>query len=462
MRTPRAFHAGWFSRARPTAGPALNDAGGHSPQPRRPAHRGSVVDPNQQEGLNRRLVYLLMVARLAMTVTGVIAVLVLSDRPLAQLPWALILGALGAVAIVTFSAYLRLGRPQGLDHTVFMLHLLCDIVVLTAVFQYSGGVENPFLVFYALPLTLAAYALTWPWVLGAAGVVGLALISLHRLHEDSLTFGREVHEISELIAVAVVTYFAYAVAMQSRSHERAVARQREELLDAHGERSRGVVAALAADSISSPLATMSVLVNELEKSPLSADERLDALHQLASQIDRCKSSLSELLASVGLPRGHSGQRRRVDAVLRSAASRCELMNPRLRVQFAQIAPTAPLIVDERSLSDAFVLLIDDLGREAPHAVRIAVEWNASAITVQLCSDSDRQPQNPAGIARCETDVADSALTEVAASLIERFAGWLSRETGGGGSRVTVWLPLSSISAEETLANGTPAGATAVR
>ena len=44
---------------------------------------------------------------------------------------------------------------------------LAMIVLLAFAFHQTGGIENPFLLFFMLPLTLAAYALSWPRLLGS-------------------------------------------------------------------------------------------------------------------------------------------------------------------------------------------------------------------------------------------------------------------------------------------------------
>jgi two-component system sensor histidine kinase RegB len=387
-----------------------------------------LVDPHRQDALNRRLLALLILARWTMTLTGIVSVWALWDPAAADFPWLRIAAMLLLVSGLSYSLHLRLQHDEPPTEALFVGHLLADIALLTFVFHQTGGVENPFLVFYMLPMTLAAYSLSWSRLLGVAAVLAGALVLLNRFHNDVPVFNELVHEVSELIAVAAITYFAYTVASLSRRHDRAVARAREDAINVRGAQALGSVAVRAADTISSPLATMSVLVYELQKGRLAPGEGQAALDVLAQQIALCKSNLSELLESVGHPRGERGERCGVDALIYAAARDCELMDPGLRVSFERIDPTPPDVVDERSLFDAFVLLIQHCGRDSPRTVRVALQWDAGEVVVAVCggkpigAPTAGQARNLAG--RDETD----ASIALAASLIGRLGGSLAWTT----------------------------------
>ena len=387
-----------------------------------------VVDPHRQGALNRHLLVLLVLARLTMTAAGIVAVTVLWHPTVADYPWLRIGAVLLAVGGLTYAVWVRLLRDDPPTEDVFVVHLLADIALLTFVFHQTGGIENPFLVFYMLPMTLAGYALSRSRLFGAALTVAGALALLSRYHNEVPVFNETVHEASELIAVAAITYFAFAVARLSRRHERAVSRAREDAMDVRGAQALGSVAVRAADTVSSPLATMSVLVYELQRQRLPPAEWQAALDVLAQQIGLCKSNLSTLLESVGQPRAERGARRGIDALLCAAVHECEMMDPGLRVTFERVDATPPDIVDERSLFDAFVLLIQHCGRDEPRTVRVALEWNEGTIVVALCGRI--APDSPtAGYERNAADRREAdASVALAASLIGRLGGSLAWTT----------------------------------
>lgn len=387
-----------------------------------------LVDPHRQSALNRRLLALLILARCTMTLTGIVVVWTLWIPLAADFPWLRVAAVLLLVGGLSYSLHLRLLQDEPPTEALFVGHLLADIALLTFVFYETGGVENPFLVFYMLPMTLAAYSLSRSRLLGVAVVVAGALMLLNRFHNEMPLFDEMVHEVSDLIAVAAITYFAYAVAALSRRHDRSVAQAREDAINTRGAQALGSVAVRAADTISSPLATMSVLVYEMQKGRLPAEEGQAALDVLAQQIALCKVSLSELLESVGHPRGELGERCGVDTLMYAAARECEMMDPGLRVSFERVDPTPPDVVDECSLFDAFVLLMQHCGRDSPRTVSVAVQRDAGEIVVAV-SGGKPIGAPTAGLARNvagrhETD----ASIALAASLIGRLGGSLAWTT----------------------------------
>jgi K+-sensing histidine kinase KdpD len=269
-----------------------------------------------------------------------------------------------------------------------------------------------------LPLTLAAYALSWPKLLGVVIGACLMLALLGQRQAEAPQFDYSMHETSELIAVAVITYFAYVVSNLSRRHDRRVAQAREEALTAMGSQALGSVAVRASDTISSPLSTMSVLVNELRQERLTGTERDAALQTLTVQIAQCKTRLSELLDSVGHSRAGDGEARDVRALVQRAVHECELIDPELQVDVDQPTGSAPRVIEERSLLDALVTLIRHCGRCAPHQVHIDIRWSRHWVTLELQGRS-----LAAGTPETRED-ADGSIA-LAATLIERFKGSLS-------------------------------------
>jgi two-component system sensor histidine kinase RegB len=239
------------------------------------------------------------------------------------------------------------------------------------------------------------------------------------------------------------------VARLSRAHERAVARAREDALTAHGAAARGTVAASAADMLGSPLATISVLIQELRQGRLPPSDRGAALGVLEQQVQACKNSLSALLASVGQARGESGTRRGVDAMLFAVARECELLNPRMSVLFEPIAPGAPQIVEDRSLFDAFALIFKYCARLPPHNVIVALRWDPAFVTVDL-SGAQRpslaaDPATPPRSARA----GNGSSISLAASLLARFGATLAQLGDERESSLQVQLPMASVGATQT-------------
>jgi two-component system, sensor histidine kinase RegB len=408
--------------------------------------RGDLVDPHRQGALNRRLLVLLVIARLTMAGTGIAALLIwggpIGEFPL--LPVSLLLLAVGGLNYFLQSTLKRSAPPS---ENAFLVQLLGDLALLSYAIHATGGVGNHFLMFYLVPLTLAAYALSWRRMLVFASVTAACVLLFYRVHADAVPFDAGVRQTSELILMGIVTYFAAAVARLSRAHERAVARAREDALTARSAEARGTVAATAADMLGSPLATISVLIQELRQGRLPASDRGAALAVLEQQVQACKDSLSALLASVGQVRGEGGTRRAVDALLFAVARECELLNPRVSVLFEPIAPAPPQIVEERSLFDAFALMFKHCARTPPHHVLVALRWDSEFVTIDL-SGAQRPPRAAGEAVHLLPGHPDSGSLSLAASLLARFGATLSQLGDERESSLQVQLPIATVGASQ--------------
>jgi two-component system, sensor histidine kinase RegB len=417
--------------------------------------RGDLVDPHRRGALNRRLLVLLVIARLTMVGTG-IAALLLWGGPIGEFPLlrvSLVLLAVGGLNYFVQSILKRSAPPS--EHA-FLLQLLGDLALLSYAIHEIGGVDNPFLMFYLVPLTLAAYALSWRPMLVFASVTAACVLVYHRVHADAPPLDAGVHQAGELILMGIVTYFAFAVARLSRAHERAVARAREDALAALGAEARGTVAASAADMLGSPLATISVLIQELRQGRLPPVDSGAALGVLEQQVQACKDSLSALLASVGQVRGERGTRRGVDAMLFAVARECELLNPRVSILFEPIAPAPPQIAEDRSLFDAFALMFKHCARTSPHNVFVALRWDAEFVTVDL-SGAQRPPRAAGAAAHSLRGHPDSGSLSLVASLLARFGATLAQLGDERESSLQVQLPMAALGATQTL-EAAPRGA----
>lgn len=397
------------------------------------------ADPHANGSLLLRLLGLLVVTRLTMATTAMVVLAMTWHRPLSALPWGTVATIAVVVAALSADAVTRLHGGRPIKEGTYLAHLMGDVATVTLALAMTGGVDNPLFGFYLLPLLFATYALT-----GARLALALAVIVLSMLLQLWLSgdvAGQvSMRELSELVAIALAGIIAYAVAALERRNERALLRLREAALTEQGSRALGAMAIRTADVISSPLATMSVLVHELRSSALSPIESGAALDELTRQIRRCKGHLSDLQASAGLARTHSGARIGIDKLLEAAAQECELMAPLLSVEMAPAHRPAPEVIDERCLFDAFVLLIQHRGLQAPHAVRTRLEWNKRSIIVYLCGAPE-----PATAAQ---EIA-KPMVALAASLLGPRSGTVTGEFQGDRHcwRIELPRPISDVGLE---------------
>lgn len=397
--------------------------------------RDDLIDPHLAGRLNRRLMSLLIVERVLLSGAGLGFMLLAPAGP----EWQQVAMVVLCTLLLILAVQLRLREQATPGENLLLLHLLADIALLSNVLHHAGGLNNPFVVFYMLPLSLAAYALSWQRLTACVAVSALMLLVLGLLDEPAHAIGHRLHEAGELLAFAMLAVFVYTLARMSRHHERRVAHARENALNELSMRALGSVAARAADELGSPLSTMSVLVTELRQGRLQGTERDEALATLDGQITLCKTRLSELLDSVGQPRGHDGEARDVRTLVQSAVHECELTDLSLQVEVDQPTRPAPHVVAERSLLDALVLLIRHCGAGEPHRVHIDIRWNGPWVTIGLQGNEPARLSDPHGEPPDTTTPEDGSIA-LAATLIGRFNGSLSRHCQDSECFLQVILP----------------------
>jgi two-component system sensor histidine kinase RegB len=190
----------------------------------------------------------------------------LLDVSLPQLPlWD------GVLALVLFNLVATTLPPRSEDLVpgVAFMHLMVDMLVLTWMVAWSGGIANPFGMMFLVLIALGALALPREWALLAAlvsvigysvaAVFGQPLVSPHDEHTLMLwgliaTF---------LISVAIVCSFLTRLAAGLRNRERELSALRERFTRNEGIVALATHAASMAHELNTPLATMTLLADEI-------------------------------------------------------------------------------------------------------------------------------------------------------------------------------------------------------
>ncbi|MET0130003.1 MAG: sensor histidine kinase, partial [Stenotrophomonas chelatiphaga] len=219
--------------------------------------------------------------------------------PLPQVPlWA------GVAVLALFNTYAQL-RVHGTDTapvTAFG-HILVDVTVLTWMVGWSGGITNPFGSLFLILIALAALALPARWTLAVAAACligycvsaafGLPLPAGGYFAPDVLQQWGVVANF--LISVTVVLAFStrLAIALRQREHELSLLRERF-------ARNEGIVAlathaASVAHELNTPLATMTLLADDIAEQNQSTDVRED-VETLRELLVQCRERVLALAA----------------------------------------------------------------------------------------------------------------------------------------------------------------------
>ncbi|OZI45769.1 sensor histidine kinase [Bordetella genomosp. 5] len=228
-----------------------------------------------------------------------VTVLVASD--LLGLPLPLQPLWLGVGALITFNIYasLRLRRTLDLSYGTAFAHLLVDMVVLAWMVGWSGGLTNPFGTMFLVLIALAAFALPRNWAFAAAlasltGYTAAAVFG-QPLAGTPNTYLLLLYGLGAnfLISAAVVLYFSTRLASDLRVRERELALLRERFTRNEGIVALATHAAAMAHELNTPLATMTLLADEIAAEVEEPEVRAD-VETLRELLTLCRERIRNL------------------------------------------------------------------------------------------------------------------------------------------------------------------------
>ena len=254
------------------------------------------------------------------------------------LPLPPMLAVLGALA--GFNAWLqwRAAEAASVPPGELFGQLCVDLAALAALLYLSGGGANPLISLLLVPVAVAALSLpgrltavvtilailaysllTWLYLPLSVGDAERAA-SLH-LAGMWLTF---------VVSATMIAWFVARMTASIRDRDHRLAAAREQALRDERVVALGALAAGAAHELGTPLATIAVLVGELERDPsLDADARAD-LALVREQVALCKGIISGMAERGGVVRAEDIQAQDAADWLRGVVARWQTMRPRAR------------------------------------------------------------------------------------------------------------------------------------
>ncbi len=375
------------------------------------------------------------------------------------LPVAPLAGVLTGMLVLSLATLWRLRRAWPVQDRELFGQLLLDVASLTALFYFSGGSTNPFVMLYLLPLAITAAALPAGYVWGLATVSALSYTALlvwhvplpHSAQAHDADFGMHVLGmwLGFVLSAALIAWFAVKMAATVRERDRTLAALRENALRHERVLALGTLATGAAHELGTPLSTMAVLVKDIvPEQGISADK----LGILRTQIARCKEILASLSAAAGQVRAESGQSLAIDVWLREITDRWLALRPGVnaRQHFEGTLP-APHIVAELTLTQAITNILNNAADASPASVEVDARWSADELVLEI---ADRG----AGLApEVQASVGEPFLTTksdglglglfLAYTTLNRFGGEVRlANRAGGGVRCRLTLPLAALKA----------------
>ena len=408
------------------------------------------VSSTRRRATSMQLLFWLRNMALGIQVSAVLIAQFQLDVDLPLLPVTFILAGVATFNIVTG---MRLARGAVDTERGILLEILVDVAALTGLLYFTGGSTNPFTVFYLLPLTLAAQMLPRRKMWVVAVIAATCYTGLLKFHVpltsviDSHDVMMRLHVVGMwttfLLSAVLIVYFV--ARMRDRDVELNAAR--EAMLRDQRVLAIGTMAAGAAHELGTPLTTIGVLAKELMDQYSDHKMLVEDLTVLQRQVDACRGTITNLLASAQQTRFDAVAARPVTEFVNDVIGKWRLMRPAASCDCRVILPgRAPTVATDETLGQALMNLLNNAADASGNKVEVEARWTADSATIDVM---DRGPGFPeemlesAGNAFFSTKEPGSGRglgLFLARAAVDRIGGelqFLRREGGGSIARLLV-------------------------
>lgn len=371
--------------------------------------------------------------------------------PLRQGPlWA------GVAVLAAFNVYVqwrehRSDRETDTAPVTAFGHILVDVAVLTWMVGCSGGISNPFGSLFVILIALAALALPARWTLAVAAtcLLGYSVSAIFGLplpdggYFSPVELQRWGVVANFLISATVVLAFSTRLAMALRRREHELSLLRERFARNEGIVALATHAASVAHELNTPLATMTLLADDIAEQEANPEVRED-LETLRELLVQCRERVLALAAPAAPDRPGRGP-----ATALQVLEQWRLVRPTIRLRRNDNAPlTLPLDAGVGHLLMVLLNNAADAGEKAGHAeveldLRVDGEDLVGEVRDFGHGFNARQAVLPGTLFSSSKSQGMGVGLALSHATIERLHGqmWM-RPAVGTGSRVGFRVPLA--------------------
>lgn len=391
-----------------------------------------------------------------LALAGEVATLLLVTRWLdVPLPGAPLWAGIAVLALFNVYATWRVRRPPVPGHPEVLCHLLVDVVLLAWMVGWSGGIENPFSSLFLLPIALSILALPgrWMWAAAAASVLGYVMSAwlaqplphVHGLAGGSFGLHKAGMLANFVVSAAVVLVFFTRLAAAWRYSERQVARLQERFARNEGIVALATHAASVAHELNTPLATLTLMVEDLQGE--ATDARRDEYATMRALLEICRDRVRDLARPASAGEGGSGGVVDVEQVI----ERWQLLRP--TVDLRRSGTSAGLSAVDPAIGHLMQALLNNAAEASAQAgstqVDLHVEARGAGMRAVIrdygAGFAQASAPLPGTLFRSDKPHGLGIGLALSHATVERLGGTLSMEAAARGAGVVVSfeLPVTS-------------------
>jgi len=306
---------------------------------------------------------------------------------------------LACLAVITLSALLNVALRVSFRHTQWLEPdraawlLAFDTAELAALLYLTGGLENPFSFLLLGPVLISATALP-PRMTLLIGPLGMFCATvLVFLHYDLPWDSEDPLELPEiymvgvwlsiLLAIGYIGVYTWQVAEEARQLSDALAATELVLArEQHLSQLDGLAAA-AAHELGTPLATITVVIREIERALEANSPHADDIKLLREQAQRCRAILAKITE---LPTGEPFDQTPLSALIDEAVSPHRNFGVSIGVTLPPDRAAEPMGARNPAIRYGLGNLIENAVDFAHSRVEIFVRWTVEEVSVIISDD----------------------------------------------------------------------------
>lgn len=419
---------------------------------------------------NRRNLLLLITLRW-LAVAGQVATIAIADL---ALDLALPLQQMGLVIVFLVGLNLislhRVASGLEVSDSELCVELLLDVAALTLQLYLSGGATNPFISLYLLQVILAAVLLPPAASWAIVAVTSLAFVWLSRFYRP-LDLGTTGHAhgastffdlhlqgmfLCFLLAAVLVVLFVTRITGNLRERDAHLAEMRQRAAEEEHIVRMGLLATGAAHELGTPLATLSVILNDWEHlQPIAGDGELaEDLEEMQAAIARCKSIVSQILLAAGEARPEETRRAALAGFLDEMVARWREARRPAELSYRNGVRPDLVVACDGMMQQMLFNVLDNALEASPGHVDVEALQQGDDILVRVRdAGSGFAPEALAQIGKpyqsTKPQPGRGLGLFLSTNVLRKLGGGLSaRNLAGGGACVELRLPVAALAVED--------------
>lgn len=316
-----------------------------------------------------------------------------------SLPILAMLAIVGGLAGLNLVSLVWIARGQETTgNTRLFITFLIDVAALTGLLYLSGGATNPFISLFLLQVVLGAVLLR-PWASWAiVAVTCLCFVLLVNWHwplrlPPSFSLGLfDLYIIGTLFGFALIAVllvlFVTRINANLRARDARLAAMRQQAAEEDHIVRMGLLASGAAHELGTPLASLSVIINDWAHMPAlgKLSGMTEEIEDMRVAVERCKQIVTGILLSAGEARGEKPVITTVHDFLHEVAAEWRKNNGSDMLHFHDNFGDNVAIVSDGPLKQVIWNVLDNALEASKAPVTMTANEEADNLVLQVADD----------------------------------------------------------------------------